>query len=110
MRRSTAVKRAGCALIAVILAVAGFGITSCGESPTAPVNPGDLPLDANGKTPICHYQQDMGTWTLTLLSLRAALEHLAIHDDGVPGGLTVITNTRLDNECKRVDLASVAAS
>lgn len=89
-------------LIAVIIAIAALGITSCGDSPTEPFDPGDLPLDADGKTPICHHQQSLGTWTLTLLSLEAALEHLAIHDDAVPGGLTAITNTRLDNQCKRV--------
>jgi hypothetical protein len=37
------------------------------------------------------------------LSLEATLEHLAKHDDAVPGGITAITKTRLDHECKRVN-------
>ena len=102
MRRRIVVDRVCCALIAAILATAALGITSCGDSPTEPLDPGDLPLDADGKTPICHYQQSLGTWTLTMLSLEAALVHLAIHDDAVPGGLTAITQTRLDNQCKKV--------
>ncbi len=90
--------------IAVALSFLGLGVMSCGgDTQTEPDDAGGgLVIDADGKTPICHYQQDIGTWTLTRLSLEAALEHLAKHDDAVPGGLTAITKTRLDSQCKRV--------
>lgn len=92
------------AVIAAIVVFGGLAMMSCGgDTPAEPADAGgDLELDENGKTPICHYQQDLGTWTLTMLSLEAAREHLAKHDDAVPGGLTMITKTRLDLQCKRV--------
>ena len=104
MNRRIEVEWARSAMIVAIITLSGLAMMSCGGSTaTEPDDTGGgLELDENGKTPICHYQQDLGTWTLTMLSLEAALEHLDKHDDAVPGGLTAITKTRLDNQCKKV--------
>jgi hypothetical protein len=92
------------AVLTIIVTTVAIALVGCGGStPAEPTDAGGaLELDENGKTPICHYQQDIGTWTLTRLSLEAALEHLAKHDDAVPGGTTTITKTRLDLQCRRV--------
>ena len=91
-------------MLVAVFVLLGLAAVSCSSSTTTEPadSSGGLVLDADGKTPICHYQQDIGTWTLTRLSLEAALEHLARHDDAVPGGITAITKTRLDLQCKRV--------
>ena len=104
MRRSSEVDWARFTMFVAVSILSALAVMSCGsDSPTEPADAGGgLVLDEDGKTPICHYQQDIGTWTLTRLSLEAALEHLARHDDAVPGGLTAITKTRLDSQCKRV--------
>ncbi len=104
MHRSIKVDWARSAMVVALVTLIGLAVMSCGGSTaTDPADAGGgLELDENGKTPICHYQQDLGTWTLTMLSLEAALEHLDKHDDAVPGGLTAITKTRLDNQCKKV--------
>jgi hypothetical protein len=92
------------ALVGVLCAL--LAPTSCGGGTTTEPSPdvgGGFVYDENGKIAVCHYQQDIGTWTLVKLSLEATLEHLAKHDDAVPGGLTAITKTRLDHECNRVN-------
>lgn len=93
------------AAVAAMIALMTFGVMGCGgNTPAEPAAAGgELELDENGKTPICHFQQDIGTWTLVKLSLEAALEHLDKHDDAVPGGITKISKTRLDSQCRRVN-------
>ena len=104
MNKLIEVNRIRSPIAVAIVTLMGLAMVSCGSSTTTePADAGSgLVLDENGKTPICHYQQDIGTWTLTNLSLEAALEHLARHDDAVPGGITAITKTRLDLQCRRV--------
>ena len=93
------------AAVAWVALIIGIVALSCGgSSTTAPTEDasGGFVFDDDGKIAVCHYQQDIGTWTLVKLSLEATLEHLAKHDDALPGGLTAITKTRLDESCKKV--------
>ncbi len=104
MNRLIEVHRIRSAIAVAIVTLMGLAMVGCGGSTaTEPTDAGgELELNENGQTAICHYQKDLGTWTLIMLSLEAALEHLDKHDDAVPGGITAITKTRLDLQCRRV--------
>jgi hypothetical protein len=60
-----------------------------------------LPAFAGGKpkVEICHFDQDYGVWKLISISNKAVNQHLTKHDDGLPGGKTLGTETPLDEAC-----------
>jgi hypothetical protein len=106
MNRHTEVRWVQSAVVVALGIILSLVMTSCsGSSPTEPTTDesGGFVFDEDGKIAICHYQQDIGTWTLVKLSLEATLEHLDKHDDAVPGGVTAITKTQLDSNCKKVE-------
>lgn len=51
------------------------------------------------KVAICHFQEEAGTWKLMNLPEKPASRHLEKHDDAVPGGVTTLTGTQLDETC-----------
>jgi len=100
-------------MVATICALWGLALVSCSgnETPTQPSSDsgGDVAAtvtttksDNAAKSPVCHFQEDAGTWRLTLLPSKAASSHLAKHDDAVPGGTTAMTSTVLDEACQPV--------
>jgi len=104
-------------MILAVIALCGLVAMSCTDSssPTAPSESaagtpattaaGAAPGPAPGpdvKTAICHYQQDLDTWKVTMLSDEAYAAHLAKHDDASPGTTTKITHRLLDKNCKEV--------
>jgi hypothetical protein len=51
------------------------------------------------KVEICHFQEDEGKWKKISVAGNAPAAHIATHDDGLPGGVTSITDTQLDGDC-----------
>jgi hypothetical protein len=105
------------AMAVAVVTVCGLVAMSCtsSSSPTAPEESaaGTLETTAGGaapgpapgpdvKTAICHFQKDLGTWKVTMLSSEALAAHLDKHDDAYPGERTAITETLLDKNCKKV--------
>ena len=101
------------AMLVAIITLCGLVAISCASksSPTAPSESAAGTLTASGdvtpsvpddKTAICHFQKDLGTWKVTMLSPKAFVSHLDKHDDAVPGGTTAITGTILNDQCKEV--------
>ena len=99
------------AMFATIVTLWGLAMVSCtnSNSPTAPEEGAGGGLEAtvttakadkSDKAPLCHYQEEMGTWKLLVLPSEAAGSHFANHDDAVPGGTSAITGTALDDECQ----------
>lgn len=54
---------------------------------------------AGGKTAICHYSEEEGSWKSVSIGDKAAVAHMNNHDDAVPGGYTTMSGTNLDEEC-----------
>ncbi|MEN8175459.1 MAG: hypothetical protein ABFS23_06830 [Pseudomonadota bacterium] len=50
---------------------------------------------------ICHWQPGKGSWKLVAVSEKSAGNHMANHDDALPGGTSAVTNVRLDENCAR---------
>lgn len=53
-----------------------------------------------GKTDICHFDAQTGTWTKISVGGPAATAHLTHHDDALPGATTTITGTQLNLNCQ----------
>jgi hypothetical protein len=101
------------AVVVSVITICGLVAMSCtsSSSPTAPSESaaGSVTTTASGaapgpdvKTPICHYQKDLGTWKVTMLSPESLAAHLAKHNDALPGGISALSDTQLDMNCKKV--------
>jgi hypothetical protein len=55
--------------------------------------------DPQEKVDICHFDMDYGVWVLISISGNAVDMHFNNHDDGFPGGETVITFCQVDELC-----------
>jgi hypothetical protein len=63
---------------------------------------GMLPLVAAAPPPkveVCHFQEETGTWKRLSIGAPALRAHLRNHDDALPGGVTVQSDTPLDADC-----------
>lgn len=72
MNRKIAAITLGAAVAALPIAI----------SPTVAQARGNSP----GKTTICHYDEDLGTWTPISVSTKSVAKHLQNHNDGTIGG------------------------
>jgi hypothetical protein len=52
------------------------------------------------KADICHFDLDYGVWKLISISGNTVEKHFENHDDGLPGGATLGTETSLDSNCE----------
>jgi len=64
------------------------------------VSGGFATVSAKGKTDICHFDKDSGTWKLIAVGNPAVAAHFRNHDDGYPGGTTEQSGTELDENCE----------
>ena len=51
---------------------------------------------------ICHFDEQMQSWQLMVMAERSVSLHLEEHDDGLPGGTTAQSGTRLSSHCEPV--------
>jgi len=51
---------------------------------------------------ICHWQDYNGAWKLITVSENGALNHLRLHDDAFPGGVTSVNSIQLDENCAEI--------